>query len=267
MHPSRWTSAILAAVEEEGRCTIAALASRLRVSDETIRRHVRPLVSEGVLVREHGAVAARDLPSEPPFSRRMKDAAEAKRAIACAAADLVRDGQTVMIDTGSTTAYVAAALVRRRDLTIVTNSIEIARPLVGRRGHRVLLAGGELRADIAAAVGPEALAFIQQFRADMAIVSIGAIDASDGFMDFDLDEARIAQAMIGRARSSMVVADARKFGARAFVQVCGFDRVTHLVTDTQAPEGFRERLVESGVELIVAPAGSRQLVAGAGNGP
>jgi len=134
----------------------------------------------------------------------------------------------------------------------------------GRRSHRVLLAGGELRADIAAAVGLEALAFIHQFRADMAI---GAIDASDGFMDFDLDEARIAQAMIGRARASMVVADARKFGARAFVQVCGFDRVSHLVTDAAAPEAFRERLLESGIELIVAPAASRQSFASVADGP
>ena len=255
MHPSRWTSAILAAVEEEGRCTISGLASRLRVSDETIRRHVRPLVSEGVLVREHGAVSAREIPAEPPFSRRMREAADAKRAIARAAVELVRDGQTIMIDTGSTTAYVAAALDRRRDLAIVTNSIEIARPLVGRRGNRVFLAGGELRADIAAAVGPEALAFIDRFRADLAIVSIAAIDVNDGFMDFDLGEAQIARAMIARAAATMVVADARKFGARAFAHVCDLDGVSHVVTDAPVPEAFGRQLAGKGVALRVASAG------------
>ena len=252
MYPSRWKSAILEAVQEEGRCTIADLALRLQVSDETIRRHIKPLVADGVLVREHGAVVARDMAPEPPFSRRMKDAAEAKRAIARAAVDLIRDGQTVMIDTGSTTAYVAAALGQRRDLSIVTNSIEIARHLVGRQGHRVYMAGGEVRADIAAAVGPEALAFIHQFRADLAIVSIGAIDAQDGFMDFDLGEAQIAQAMIARAGAAMVVADARKFGARAAVRVCGYDTVDFLVTDQEAPAGFLDRLSESRVEVVVA---------------
>jgi hypothetical protein len=111
----------------------------------------------------------------------------------------VPDGATVMIDTGSTTAYVAAALAERRELTVITNSIEIARPLVGRGGHRVYIAGGEIRPDLSAVVGPEALAFLGQFRADLAILSIGAIDPEHGFMDYHLDEARVAQAMLARA--------------------------------------------------------------------
>ena len=221
MYPSRWHAAILAIVQEEGRCTISRLAERLRVSDETIRRHVRPLVAEGVLTREHGAVAARELHVEPPFSRRMKVAATAKRTIARAATALVRGGQTVMIDTGSTTAYVAAELCALRDLSVVTNSIEIARHFVGRQGHRVFMAGGELRADIAAAVGPEALGFIQKFRADVAIISIGAIHPQHGFMDFDLGEAHIAQTMLaqGRPGSSSPMhgnsADGRRSGSAA----------------------------------------------------
>jgi DeoR family transcriptional regulator, glycerol-3-phosphate regulon repressor len=252
MHPSRWQPSILAAVREEGRLTIAALAERLNVSDETIRRHVKPLVAEGVLWREHGAVVARDVPLEPPFSRRMKEAAEAKRAIALAAAARVHDGQTVMIDTGSTTAHVAAALGARRDLTVVTNSIEIARRLVGRDGHRVFMAGGELRADIAAAVGPEALAFIDRFRADLAIISIGGIDAEYGFMDFDLAEAGVAQAMLARSAEAMVVADTRKFGARALVRVCGFDDVACVVTEDAPPADARAKLAAAGASLVVA---------------
>ncbi len=252
MYPSRWQPAILAAIREEGRLTIAALAERLNVSDETIRRHVKPLVAEGVLWREHGAVVARNVPVEPPFSRRMKDVGDAKRAIALAAVAHVQDGQTVMIDTGSTTAHVAAALSARRGLTVVTNSIEIARHLVGRNGHRVYMAGGELRADIAAAVGPEALAFIDQFHADLAIISIGAIDPERGFMDFDLAEARIAQAMLRRSAQAMVVADTRKFGARALVQVCGFDNVAYLVTEDEPPADARSVIDAAGVTLIVA---------------
>lgn len=251
MYPSRWHAAILATVQEEGRCTISRLAERLRVSDETIRRHVRPLVAEGVLTREHGAVAAPDQHAEPPFSRRMKDAAAAKRAIARAATALIRDGQTVMIDTGSTTAYVAAELCRLRDLTIVTNSIEIARHFVGRRGHRVFMAGGELRADIAAAVGPEALAFIQQFRADVAIISIGAIHPQHGFMDFDLGEAHIAQTMLAQAETRIVVADARKFGGRAAIRVCGFDRIEHVVTEAEIDARYRAGFEENGITVSV----------------
>jgi DeoR family glycerol-3-phosphate regulon repressor len=182
----------------------------------------------------------------------MKEAAEAKRAIALAAVSRVKDGQTVMIDTGSTTAHVAAALNARQGLTVVTNSIEIARHLVGRNGHRVFMAGGELRADIAAAVGPEALAFIEQFRADLAIISIGAIDPAHGFLDFDLAEARIAQAMLARSAKAMVVADTRKFGAHALVDVCGFADVACLVTEDEPPAEARRRIAASGAELVVA---------------
>lgn len=252
MYRTRWQSAILEAVQDQGRCTINALAERLNVSDETIRRHVKPLVAEGVLDREHGAVTLSDGGSEPPFSRRMKEASDRKRLIAAAAADYVRDGQTVMIDTGSTTAHVAAALTARRDLTVVTNSIEIAARLVGRHGHRVYLCGGELRADIAAAVGPEALAFIDQFQADLAILSIGAIDPVDGFLDYDLDEARIAQAMIRRAAETMVVADSRKFSARALVRVCGFEDVLRLVTDCGIPERFSRPIGEAAMQVVSA---------------
>ena len=251
MYPSRWHAAILATVQEEGRCTISRLAERLSVSDETIRRHIRPLVAEGALTREHGAVAAPDLHAEPPFSRRMKDAATAKRAIARAATALVRDGQTLMIDTGSTTAYVAAELCGLRDLTVITNSIEIARHFVGRRGHRVFLAGGELRADIAASVGPEALAFIQQFRADVAIISIGAIHPEHGLMDFDLGEAHIAQTMLARAETRVVVADARKFGGRAAIRVCGFEQIQHLVTEADIDARYRAGLEANEVRLTV----------------
>lgn len=251
MYPSRWQSAILAAVQEQGRLSIAELAARLRLSDETIRRHVRPLVENGSLDREHGAVAAREIAGEPPFSRRLKEAAEAKRAIARAAAELVEDGQTIMIDTGSTTAYVAGALNRRRDLTVITNSVEIARQLVGRHGHRVFMAGGELRADIAAAVGPEALAFIDRFRADLAIISVGAIHSDHGFMDFDFSEAEIARSMLARSGQAIVVADSRKFAARAGVQVCPFGDVAHLVTDRTPLDPYATQLRACGVNVVV----------------
>ena len=105
-------------------------------------------------------------------------------------------------------------------MTIITNSIEIARPFVGRNGHRVYVAGGEIKADLAAVVGPEAIAFIGQFRADLAILSVGAIDPVHGFMDYHLDETRIARAMLARAEGAVVLADRAKFGARAAVPVC-----------------------------------------------
>jgi DeoR family glycerol-3-phosphate regulon repressor len=252
MAESRWQTAILDRVRREGRARISALAEGLGVSGETIRRHVRPLVEDGLLLRAHGSVVLADGGQEPPFSRRMGEHAAAKRAIARAAAALVADGSTVMIDTGSTTAYVAQALARRRGLTVITNSIEIARPLVGRGGHRVYIAGGEIRAELSAVVGPEALAFLGQFRADLAVLSMGAIDGAHGFMDFHLDEARIARAMLDRVDRALVVADSSKFHARAAVPVCTFAEADTLVTDSTPTGALRDTLAAAGVRLVIA---------------
>jgi DeoR family glycerol-3-phosphate regulon repressor len=252
MSPNRWQSEILDAVRGEGRATISGLAASLNVSGETIRRHVRPLVAEGLLIRGHGEVALAE--REPPFQRRMGVRAAAKRAIARAAAARVPDGATVMLDTGSTTVFVAEALAARRGLTIITNAIEIARALVGRGGHRVYLAGGELRPDLGATVGPEALAFVGQFRADLAILSAGAVDPAHGVADFHLDEARVAQAMLARSDRLMVAADRAKFDLRAAVPVCPLAEIDLLVTDAPPPVTAIAALADAAVEVVTAEA-------------
>jgi len=255
-HPTRWQAAIIEAVREDGFSRISALAEKLGVSDETVRRHVRALVDGGVLTRAHGGVAWAGPGAEAPFDRRMRVNAAAKRALGAAVAARVRDGQVLLIDTGSTTAYVAEALTARRGLTVVTNSLEIARHLVGREGNRVYMAGGELRADLAAAVGPEALAFIRQFRADLAILSIAGVDEAGAFMDFDLDEARIARAMIEAASRTLIVADHSKFGRRAAVGICVPTAIDVLVTDREPEPADRAWITGAGIELVVAaPAG------------
>ncbi|MGQ0457787.1 MAG: DeoR/GlpR family DNA-binding transcription regulator [Hyphomicrobium sp.] len=255
-YPTRWQSAILDTLKVDGQATIARLAERLNVSGETVRRHVKDLVHAGALHRVHGAVILSGVMTEPPFSRRMRERTVAKRAIAQAVAERVSDGMTLLIDSGSTTAYVAHALLQKRDLVVVTNSLDIARTLVGRCNHAVYLTGGAMRADIGAAVGPEARQLIEQFHADLAILSIGSIDRSGDFMDFDVDEARIAQAMIERADRVIVAADAFKYKMKAPVRVCRFDEVALLVTDDAPPPHFAKLLKEAGTRVVIAKPGA-----------
>jgi len=253
--PTRWQSAILDALRVTGRESITSLAERLNVSDETIRRHVKDLVDQGTVHRVHGGVILAGLAgalAEPPFSRRIKERVEAKRAIAKAVADRVADGMTLLMDSGSTTTYVAHALLQKSGLTIVTNSIEIARTMVGRGDCTVNLAGGALRADIGAAVGHEAIEMIGEFRGDLAILSMGGIDAKDGFMDFDRDEARVARTMIDRAEKVIVAADAWKYTAKARVRVCGFEPVSIFVCDAAPPDPLRRKLDAAGTEFVLA---------------
>lgn len=245
--------AIVALVRDEEITRVTDLAGRLGVSDETIRRNVKSLVEGGLLTRSHGAVALAEPSQEAPFRRRMRVNAFAKKALARAVAELVTDGQTVMIDTGSTTAFVAEALAARKRLTVVTNSLEIARRLVGTDGHRVYMAGGELRADLAAAVGSEAESFIRRFRADLAILSIGGADPRAGFTDFDLEETRIARAMIDCSDASVIAADGAKFGRRATVAVCEPSEVDAVATDAPPPPDVAEWLAAEGVPVLLPP--------------
>ncbi|MFD1702113.1 DeoR/GlpR family DNA-binding transcription regulator [Methylopila henanensis] len=254
MDQTRRQRAILDLVRDEDVTRVIDLAERLSVSDETIRRNVKDLVAEGLLVRRHGAVALAEAMADAPFRRRLRVNAAAKKALASAVAERVRDGQALMIDTGSTTAYVAQALAqRRRRLTVVTNSIEIARHLVGRHGNRVFMAGGELSTDLAAAVGAEAAAFIRQFRADLAILSIAGVDPAGQFTDFDLDEARIARAMIDGSAERLIVADHSKFGRRAGVTICEPSEIGTLVADEAPPPDVAAWLAGAGVETVIAP--------------
>ena len=120
---------ILRLLREEGMITIASLADRLEVSLETVRRDIRPLTDSGAALKMHGAIGLPSIAGEAPFERRMRENADAKRAIARMVAATIRDGESIMMDTGTTTSFLARELLGRRRLTVVTNSSDIARKI------------------------------------------------------------------------------------------------------------------------------------------
>ena len=192
---------------------------------------------------------------EAPFQRRMRENADAKRCIAREMAQLIHDGDSVMLDTGTTTSFVARELLGHRRLTVVTNSSDIARTLATVNGNKVYMAGGELRSDSGAAFGVSAIEFISKFAVTHAIISAGAIDAVSGIMDFDLEEAEFAQMVLSRGQHSYVVTDHSKFGRRGLVQVAGFDAVGHIVTDQPVQEAIAAILDAADTRLIVGGRG------------
>ena len=174
MRQSERQRQILQHLMEQGSLPVADLARRLGVSLETIRRDVRPLVEQGDVDKRHGSVALAPRRGEAPFERRMRENAAAKQAIAATVAAMVADGDSIMLDTGTTTSYVARALLSKRGLTVVTNSSDVARTLAIANGNTVYMAGGQLRGDNGAAFGAAAVAFIRSFRVRHAVISIGA---------------------------------------------------------------------------------------------
>lgn len=252
MNHSKRHSDIMKLVQEEGTITIADLAARLGVSLETVRRDVKPLTSDGAVLKMHGAIGLPSMVGEAPFERRMRENAEAKRLIAKTVAATIGDGESVMLDTGTTTSYLARELLGHRRLTVITNSSDIARTLATVNGNKVYMAGGELRSDSGAAFGGSAVEFVSRFSVNHAVISTGAVDAVMGVMDYDLEEAEFARMVLSRGSRRVVVTDHTKFGRQGLVQVSGFDGFGELVSDRAPPRDIAAAMDKAGAVLTLA---------------
>jgi DeoR family transcriptional regulator, glycerol-3-phosphate regulon repressor len=241
---------ILKLLEIDGSIAIADLAERLSVSLETIRRDIKPLAESGALLRMHGAVALPTALGEAPFERRMRENSGAKKKIAEHVAATIADGESLMVDTGTTTSYLARELLGHRRLTVVTNSTDVARVLANVNGNRVFMAGGEIRPDNGAAFGLSAIEFVSRFSVDHAVISAGAIDRL-GILDYEIDEADFAKTVLLRGRRRLVISDASKFGRSGLVRVCGFAETTQMVTDMAPPAEIADAIHHAGSTLAV----------------
>ena len=242
---------ILATVKLSGACSILELAEQFNVSDETIRRNIKSLVSEGLIEKVHGGIVlSKNEKAEPPFERRMNKNVQEKKRISLLAAQIIKDGDSIMIDTGSTTSYVARALNEHKNLSIVTNCTEIARTLGRETSNRVHICGGALRADDWATFGPSAINYVSQFQVAYAILSIGAVTEKGEFMDYYLEEAEFSRSVIQQARKTIIVVDHTKFGSRNFVKVCDPERVDMVITDRLPPPDLIIGFREAGVAVI-----------------
>lgn len=255
MAPSKRHRDILRLVEREGTIAIADLAAALGVSLETVRRDLKPLDRDGAVIKMHGAVSLPSAIGEAPFEKRMRENADAKRAIAAMVASTIRDGESVMLDTGTTTSFLARELLKHRRLTVVTNSSDIARTLATVNDNKVYMAGGELRSDNGAAFGSTAIDFVSRFSVTHAVISAGAVSAQ-GIMDYDLEEAELARMVLTRGRRAIVITDGSKFGRDGLVRVCGFDAITDLATNDAPPPDVARALEADGVALRLTPSGS-----------
>ncbi|MET8997297.1 DeoR/GlpR family DNA-binding transcription regulator [Amycolatopsis sp. Hca4] len=231
---------------------VAELAEATGASEMTVRRDLDLLAARGVLRRVHGgAVPASPTGVEAPFAARATAGIAAKRAIAAAAAELIRDGETVVLDSG-TTALELARLLRGRPVTVMPLSLHAARELAEAPGVRLLLPGGEARPGEQALAGPLTLASLRALRFDVAVLSPCGIGADSGLTAFDLDDAEVKRTALDVAARAIVLADGAKWGRPALACVCPADRADVVITDPGAPEDQRAALTERGVLVHVA---------------
>jgi DeoR/GlpR family transcriptional regulator of sugar metabolism len=240
---------LVARLREDGHASVEVLARDLGVTPSTIRRDLRRLASHGALVRTYGGAAVSTATAGRPAA--LDPRLAAKRAIAAAAADLVEDGQTIAISSGTTTLELAWRLADRR-LTVITNALDIAAALLDRPNIELIVLGGVVRPGMHSTLGHLAELALRELRADALFMGIGAVSAEHGLMNDSIPEILTDRALRRAARSCVVLADASKLGAVAPAFVFGLDQVDTLVTDGDADPEQVAALEGHGVRVIVA---------------
>lgn len=244
---------ILELIEEHGKVEVGDLSRRLGTSKVTIRKDLKELHGRGLLLRAHGgAVRAEMVSADPSLQIKAALHAEEKRRIGAAAAALVADGESIILDSGTTTQQVARHLRDRRDLKVITNALNVAAELMGGWGVEVILLGGILRQNSGSLVGQFAEEMLRQFSVDKLFLAVDAVDLEFGLSTPNLDESHVNQAMVRAARETILVADSSKFGRRSLSRIVSLSEVTLVVTDRGLSEATRAGLRELGLELILA---------------
>jgi DeoR family transcriptional regulator, fructose operon transcriptional repressor len=238
---------IAQAVQDSGSVTVPELAGLTGASEMTIRRDLDTLAVQGVLERFRGGARTLLLRGqEPPFALRAYEAADAKRRIAAAVSRLIADGETVLLDSG-TTCLEVARLLPGRPVTVMPLSLQAIHVLSDAPAPTTLMVpGGRPRAGEGALAGPLALASLAALRFDTAIIGCCGLSAAEGLTAYDLDDAAVKKAIIACTRRVIAAADGSKLGRTAHAYVGPSALLYTLVTDTTAPAGEVAALEEAG---------------------
>jgi DeoR/GlpR family transcriptional regulator of sugar metabolism len=253
MIPAQRRRLILTHLERSQQVKVNELAAVLGASEETIRRDLATLDAQRLLRRVHGGAVPVQSGAEDAFNRRAAQQRAEKQRIGTRAARLFKAGDSLLIDAGTTTAAFAAALAATSGITVFTNSVEVASRLWDGPGeNRIHLLGGDYDGEVSETLGAATIQQIEGLRADHAVLTVGTVDAVGGFMDFNMNEAVVAMAMVKNARTVTVLADHTKLGRTSLVRVCSLEQVTRLVTDQPPPAALVEALERGRVDVLIA---------------
>jgi DeoR family glycerol-3-phosphate regulon repressor len=243
---------IVSLAKAEGRVSVEGLADRFNVTPQTIRKDLNDLCERGVLQRFHGGAILASGTANLGYEARRKLATDAKRRIGLKAAALIPDSSSLLINIGTTTEQVAAALRGKHGLLVITNNMNVANILQGYEQIEIIVAGGVVRHSDGGVVGEAAVDFIRQFKVDYAVIGTSAIDEDGTLLDFDYREVKVAQAIMNCARQSLLVADRMKFERTAPVRIGHISQLDYFITDAQPPVRLRELCRDTDVAIEIA---------------
>jgi DeoR family transcriptional regulator of aga operon len=253
---------LLELLAADGQLMVEQAASALGVSAATVRRDFDDLASQQMLTRIRGGAVARGVTYDLPLRYKTERHPTEKHRIAAVAAAMVRPGQVVGLNGGTTTTEVARALAVRADLqsgnslapalTVVSNALNIVAELAVRQHIKIVVTGGVARPQSYELTGPLATGVLEQVTLDVAILGVDGIDVAGGATAHHEGEASINRLMTRRADRVVVAADSSKAGRRAFARICAVEEVDVLVTDPGIDEAQSGALADAGVRVVLA---------------
>lgn len=242
---------ILARLTANGKVLVAELAKDFDVTEETIRRDLEKLDKEGLVSKTYGgAVSKHNAAIDLPYNVRESANVEQKQTIARIVADLIEDGERIMVDSSSTALYVIKKIKEKKNLTVITNSVKILLELADKPDWTVLSTGGILKKNSLSLTGSSAEKMIRSYHVDTAICSCKGLDTELGITDSNENDSLIKQAMFQSAERRILALDTEKFDKKSFVKVGDFSDLDLIVTDSAPAEKWIGFCEERSLKLI-----------------
>ncbi|WP_066017242.1 MULTISPECIES: transcriptional repressor AgaR [Endozoicomonas] len=245
--------AIVRLVRDKGLARVEELAEHFKVSSVTIRNDLNYLDNKGLLLRSHGgAMALDDVVKEMPFDDKGAVNISQKEAIGAAAARLVNDGESIILDSGTTTQQLAKHLVNNKNLVVMTNGLNVASELVKASGIEIMMTGGTLRSKSHSFYGSQAEDALRQYRFDKLFLGVDGFDLVAGLTTHFDREATLNRVMCDISSEIILLADSSKFGRKGYHFIRSFGAFHTLVTDKGIPADYMAGLQRQGVRVIIA---------------
>jgi len=244
-------SQILAKLQQERRVLVSDLSQFYNVTEETIRRDLEKLEKEGVAKKTYGgAILNENFNVDLPYTVRKKSNVSNKQQIAEIIAQMIEDGDHIIMDASSTALYVAKRIKNKKNITLITNSVEIILELSDMTGWKILSTGGSLKEGSLSFVGYQAEDMIKKFHVDKAIISCKGVDIENGFTDSNEMDAQVKKAILNSAKYKILAADSSKFNKISFTKIGDFSDIDTIVTDNPLGENWEKVLSSKGVDII-----------------
>jgi DeoR family glycerol-3-phosphate regulon repressor len=242
---------ILVLAGREGRVDVEKLSSIFDISPQTIRKDLNILCDRQLLQRVHGGAIVGSGIENVSYEARRLLAPGSKKAIGEMAATLIPDNSSLLINIGTTTEQVAHSLKDHRGLLVITNNINAIAIMKNFLGIELIIAGGQVRRSDGGIIGVAAVDFINQFKADYAVIGVSAIDEDGSLLDYDFGEVRVAQSIIENARHVILVTDSMKLERSAPIRIGHISQINTIVTDGKLPQKLNATCAEHGVHVVI----------------